>query len=195
MIWGLTGTCFRTSFKITRIYFLSGRRDTLKKTRLIVIVVTATMLSSLLAGLTFAKNENNPFAQIWNAVFVLQSRVDEIEASSTTRYVIEGVIDLAEDGDVISPSSELSNVMFHWKTVSVPQLTLDDMPLINVYLKPPSGEFMDPFDMWRDNGEDWGYYYLKAVYDEQTIYICYKRVDSSETTYFINGEYMIVVVK
>jgi len=53
--------------------FLSGRRDTLKKTRLIVIVVTAAMLTSLLAGLTFAKNENNPFAQIWSAVFDLQT--------------------------------------------------------------------------------------------------------------------------
>lgn len=167
----------------------------MKKTRLIVIVVTAAMLTSLLAGLTFAKNENHPFAQIWSAVFDLQSQVDEMEASSTTRYVIEGVINLTQDGDVIAASSESSNVMFHWKAVPVSQLTLDDMPLINVYLKPPNGEFSGLFDMWRDNGEDWGYYYLKAVYDEQTLYICYKRVDGSETTYFINGEYKIVVVK
>ena len=167
----------------------------MKRTILIALVVAAAMLTSLFVGFTFARDENSPFAQIWSAMFDLQTRVDEIESSSTTRYVIEGVIDLTQDGDVIAPSSELSNVMFHWKIVSVPQLTLDDMPLINVYLKPPSGEFSGLFDMWRDNGEDWGYYYLKAVYDEQTVYICYKRVDSSETTYFINGEYKIVVIK
>ena len=96
---------------------------------------------------------------------------------------------------------------WHWKKISVPQLTLSDMPLVKVYLKPgPPSEWMyadalaRPDDAWIDAGDSITNLPKHLVaYDEGCVFILYKMVlperGESRTFIFITGEYKIVVVK
>ena len=167
----------------------------------LVTIVSLIVISSFLFGtIVSAKSENNPFNQIWSAIFDLQSQVDEIEASSgAIRYVYEGTIDLNSDGDVIKtetddPFSLTSDL--HYKAINVPELELNDMPQVDVYVKiyNQNGTIDE---MWRKAesimiGTDRAI----AVYDEQTVLINYKMNSSlGNTGYWINGEYKIVVIK
>jgi hypothetical protein len=116
-------------------------------------------------------------------------------AGSATRSVIEGSFNVTQEGDVIEVSGATES---HWKRIPVPQLTLEDMPLVKVYFKPTNLTVSTPHEMWRDVGEGLGALpTVSAVYDEQSVLILYKRVylDMGETIYYFNGEYKIVVVK
>jgi hypothetical protein len=120
-------------------------------------------------------------------------------AGSAPRYVIEGSFDMAQDGDVIEPMG--GSRLDHWKRISVPQLTLEDMPLVTVYIKNDLAT-STPHDMWREAGEGHGILpTVSAVYDEQSVLICYKRENypvQGSTLYLFPGEviqYKIVVVK
>ena len=105
-------------------------------------------------------------------------------------------------GDVIKT---VAGMEWHWKRISVPQLTLSDMPLVKVYIKPrPEWIYGDalarPDDAWVDAGDS--IYTLpkhSVAYDEGCVFILYKRVirypDRTITHIFITGEYKIVVVK
>ena len=120
-------------------------------------------------------------------------------APGATRYVIEGSFDMAQNGEVIEPMG--GSRLDHWKRISVPQLTLEDMPLVTVYIKNDLAT-STPHDMWREAGEGHGILpTVSAVYDEQSVLICFKRENYAGpglTTYLFPGEfiqYKIVVVK
>lgn len=120
-------------------------------------------------------------------------------APGATRYVIEGSFDMAQNGEVIEPMG--GSRLDHWKRIPVPQLTLEDMPLVTVYIKNDLAT-STPHDMWREAGEGHGILpTVSAVYDEQSVLICFKRENYAGpglTTYLFPGEfiqYKIVVVK
>ncbi len=115
-------------------------------------------------------------------------------AGAAPRFMTEGSFDVSEAGDVVEASATIRS---HWKRISVPLLTLGDMPLIKVYVKPTVND-STPHAMWRDAGEGIGALpTASVVYDEQSVLILYKRVylDTNSTAYYFNGEYKIVVVK
>jgi hypothetical protein len=116
-------------------------------------------------------------------------------AGNVTRYVIEGSINLTQDGDLMkwigSPPTEL----YHFKRIAVPQITLSNMPLVHVYVKlnwiingalgngsaTLSGNVTEDSDL--------------VLYDEGCVYIFYKSTSGSSVFYPITGDYRIVVVK
>jgi hypothetical protein len=106
----------------------------LNKTKIIIAVVSVVVVAaSLVAGLALTLN------QIWNAIYDIR---EELEIRSIT-YVIEGSFDVTQDGDVVEvmPDTE-----FHWKRIPVPQLTLEDMSLIQVCVKTSDRDNYAPFD-------------------------------------------------
>jgi hypothetical protein len=115
-------------------------------------------------------------------------------ASGLERYVIEGSFDVTEKGDVIETFGTTEE---HWKVIAVPQLTLENMPLIRVYYR-PNNTSASTHEMWRESGEALGTFpTLSVVYDEQSVLILYKKVynDYGMTNYLFNGEYKIVIIK
>ncbi|MDR2707610.1 MAG: collagen-like protein, partial [Nitrososphaerota archaeon] len=75
---------------------------------------------------------------------------------STTRYVIEGSFDVEQDGDLIlhrNLGTEEYRQEIHWKKINVPQLTLTDMPIVQVYIRPIFDETSNvspPIQSWKD---------------------------------------------
>lgn len=144
-----------------------------------------------------------PFQELWDAIFGieddvvdLQNQIDDIESRNyTMRYVIEGTFNITEDGDTVVSSPY--GYEEHWKNIDVPQLTFSDMPIVKVYIKPSNNLPSSPHDMWRDAGEGLGDNLSAfAVYDEQGVLICFKRVRADGTeNYYMNGDYKIVVIK
>ena len=127
----------------------------------------------------------------------LQTQLEELQAVNETisRTVIEGVFNVTEDGDIIEVTA--SGDELHWKNITIEELTLSDMPLITVYVKPNNNTITTPEDMWRLAGEGLGNQPTAyVVFDEQTVLIFYKRILNDGTeNYFMNGNYKIVVVK
>jgi hypothetical protein len=129
---------------------------------------------------------------------------------STTRYVIDGTFDVTKDGDLIKHSEHLTSFeldyVYHWKKVDVPQLTLSDMPLVNVYVRSifESGESgSQPMQLWKDHDSSFSTSVTDmgaVIYAEGCVYVFYKIVitpiysDPYSLTY-TTGEYKIVVVK
>ena len=155
----------------------------MKKTKIIIAVVSVVVVASLVAGLALTLN------QIWNAIYDIQK---ELEIRAIT-YVIEGSFDVTQAGDVVEvmPDTE-----FHWKRIPVPQLTLEDMPNIQVYVKTDWDQYA-PLDTWKDVYVAHGIMPSSSVvYDEQSVLVLYKRVITDlGTDYFFNGEYKVTVTK
>jgi hypothetical protein len=99
-------------------------------------------------------------------------------------------------------------VMYHWKRIDAPQITLSDMPSVQFYVKTyfhndtvtanESATVPTSTVFWRDVGvtfdsvaEDTGL----VLYDEGCFYIFYKLVYGSNVQYAMTGDYKIVVVK
>jgi len=123
-------------------------------------------------------------------------------AGNATRYVIEGSFNVTQDGDLIKYFEGPSDtIAFHWKRIDVPQLTLSDMPSVQVYVSTYFESIENvtaPIQLWRDVGvthgsivEDSGV----VLYDEGGVYIYYKSISGSNTNYAVTGDYKIVVVK
>jgi hypothetical protein len=128
-------------------------------------------------------------------------------AGSATRYVIEGSFNVTQDGDIIKyvETSDNTTIAYHWKRIDVPQLTLSDMPSVQVYVSTYFESIENetaPIQLWRDVGvthgsivEDNGV----VLYDEGCVYIYFKvsftGISSPYTLYAVTGDYKIVVVK
>ncbi len=146
-----------------------------------------------------------PFKELWAAVFDLQhdvadlqNQVNELEVTAgAARYVIEGTFDITQDGDLIkademsTTSSDTAIRYLHWKRIDVPQLTLSNIPSIQVFVKSPTIGSDEPESLteaWRE---------ATVLYDEGCIYLEYKLVRSysPEISYWVTGEYKVVVIK
>jgi len=126
---------------------------------------------------------------------------------STTRYVIEGSFDVEQDGDLILYRDTGTIIQaHHYKKINAPQLTLSDMPLVNVYVRPDFDidyyEFniSPPMQSWKDYETLWVGSMVQntgtLIYDEENIYMYYKNTaDDHSPIYWINGEYLIVIIK
>ncbi len=178
----------------------------MKRNKQIIILLSTVLLTSLFIGnFALAMNENNPFTQLWNTIFNiqtdvknlqtkttnLQTEINELEnTTGTTRTVIKGVFNITANGDVIySPSSATSR---HYKKIDVPQLTLNDMPTIQVFVKPFNEYGYYPselYRMWKEPSSP-----DELGYGEGYILLHYKTTNPLQT-YDINSEYIIVVVK
>jgi hypothetical protein len=128
---------------------------------------------------------------------------------NTTRYTIEGSFDVEQTGDLIKYDTYLDpESAFHWKKIDVPQLTLSDMPIVQVYLRATFESVegvSQPMQLWKD---PMIYHSTPALntgvvlYDEGCIYVYYKQVITPAhddpppyTLYATNGEYEIVIIK
>jgi uncharacterized protein YlxW (UPF0749 family) len=189
-----------------------------------IVVISVVALLSMIVGTTVLaqktqqstaeksqQSNGQPFLELWNSISGLQSdtgdlqlqidelqtQLDDFQAENETimRYVIEGSFNVTEDGDVIELND--SGDEYHWKNITVEELTFSDMPLINVYVKPNNNIVTTPEDMWRIAGEGPGTQPTAyAVYNEQSVLIFYKRILNDGTeNYFMNGDYKIVLVK
>lgn len=177
------------------------------------ITIILLIITSLLLGINIGKSN-------FLGGYILDSerlsKINEKHGLFTRRYVIEGAIDLSQNGDILDYADPFfghdleaittnwyPNIIFHWKKIPVPQLTLDDIPSIKVYFKIPEDMQMEdfdpdtPFNKWTDNSDFAGLIqFSKVFYDEQCVYICYKWVeDNGVVHYFFNGEFKIVIVK
>ena len=127
-------------------------------------------------------------------------------AGNATRHVIEGWFNVTEDGDLIKyyeTSSE--TIEYHWKRIDVPQLTLSDMPSVQVYVKTyfnATENATTPITLWRDVGVTFGSIVEDngvVLYDEGCVYIFFKVFYAGGIPpyylYGVTGDYKIVVVK
>ena len=124
--------------------------------------------------------------------------------SGATRYVIEGYFNVTEDGDLIKYWEVVSNptYAYHWKRIDVPQITLSDMPSVQVYISTNFESVENdtaPIQMWRDVGVTFGSIVEDTgvvLYDEGGVYIFYKQVITGYgERAAVTGDYKIVVVK
>jgi hypothetical protein len=127
-------------------------------------------------------------------------------AGNATRHVIEGWFNVTQSGDLIKyyeTSSE--TIEFHWKRIDVPQLTLSDMPSVQVYVKTylnTTENATTPITLWRDVGVTFGSIVEDngvVLYDEGCVYVFFKVFYASGVPpyylYAVTGDYKIVVVK
>jgi hypothetical protein len=131
---------------------------------------------------------------------------------NATRFVIEGSFDITEDGDLIKYYESGPSVIteFHWKRIDVPQLTLSDIPSVQVYVKTyfhvnttggTGNESTIPTStvLWRDVGVTFGSIVENSgpvLYDEGGVFIFYKQQSVGfDASYATTGDYKIVVVK
>ena len=157
----------------------------LKKAKIAIVLFPIAMATALLVtSLAIAQNGSDPLSGV----------SDPGNSSLAMRYVVEGSFDVAENGEVIETFGSTEE---HWKVIVVPQLTLEDMPLVRVYYR-LNNTSTSTHEMWRESGEALGTFpTLSVVYDEQSVFILYKKVynDYGLTNYLCNGEYKIVVIK
>jgi hypothetical protein len=127
-------------------------------------------------------------------------------AGNATRYVMEGSFNVTQDGDIIKYyESSGSTTEYHWKRIDVPQLTLSDMPSVQVYVSTyfeSIENVTEPIQLWRDVGVTHGSIVEEngvVLYDEGCVYIYYRQsvtgISSPYTIYAVTGDYKIVVVK
>ena len=130
---------------------------------------------------------------------------------NTTRYVIEGSFDVTQDGDLIKydsfPNSDVVfEYSYHWKKIAVPQLTLSDLPLVNVYVSTTfegTANEQPVQPLWKDYSVPSSTMVQKTggiIYAEGCIYIYYKTLvtpsnDGLLDLIYTTGEYTIVIVK
>jgi len=125
---------------------------------------------------------------------------------NTIRHVIEGTFNITQDGDLIHTEYSDHSRAYHWKKIDAPQLTLSDMPSVNVYVKTLVENSIDVsqnMQLWKDSPyvfsspvQDMGV----ILYGEGCVYIFYKidiafpESDPYTLTY-TTGEYRIVIIK
>jgi hypothetical protein len=133
--------------------------------------------------------------------------------NGTIRTVIEGSINMTKDGDLIKYNTDnstgyLSTDEEHWKKIVVPQLTLSDMPSVQVYVKTTFVSVENvtaPVDMWKWYGPVTGGG-VHVMFDEGYVYIQYKNTGEYFDLFFthqwvqyadyrFDGNYKIVIVK
>jgi hypothetical protein len=120
---------------------------------------------------------------------------------NATRYAIEGSFNVTEDGDLIKtwdPGAPQSPIEYHWKRIDIPQMTLSDMPSVQVLMKnlvTIEGE-TEPVEMWKEMPNAMLVVNIGTiVFDEGCVYIEYKSYSNGTWYYLIDGDYKIVIVK
>ncbi len=145
----------------------------MKSRHILLLTLAITVTSLVLFSLATAQDEDDTLSEVMqNSTESIQNQGDEI-LSGATRYVIEGSFNITMDGDVVE---YIGNSISRWKRIEVPQLTLSDMPLIKVYIKPTDQDPAATAHMWRDAGEGLDSFPTTCVvYDEQSVLILYKK--------------------
>lgn len=139
--------------------------------------------------------------------------------SPVLKKVYTGTIDISRNGDVIIQTEFLR---FHWAVISVPEITLNDMPVVDVFVKPHPGWLYlypgVPPNSWVKLGTSDGGLAPGVAFDEGRVYILYKKelalpsttwptitvsltttttistATTTSTDFLTIGNYMIVVV-
>jgi hypothetical protein len=113
------------------------------------------------------------------------------QGSNGSRYLITGSFDVTQNGDLVLNDSE--PVSYHYKKISVPQLTLSDMPAVTVYENTITP---DNTTMWsQPTTQYYGSILPFVTYGEGYVWLFYKQTYNGTPTYIFTGEYKIVVVK
>jgi Collagen triple helix repeat (20 copies). len=119
------------------------------------------------------------------------------QAGNATRYVIEGSFNTSQNGDLTQTSYGTTT---HWKRISIPQLTLDDMPSIEVYVR--STEPVNvTIDGQQTTIQPWVRFHQLIgnpdgiIYDQGALYLYYKQTSGNSTYTAITGDYKVVVIK
>jgi len=119
-------------------------------------------------------------------------------SGNATRYVIEGWFNTSQNGDLTLTESQ--GQVLHWKRINIPQLTLSDMPSVEVFVKSSSPTTVN-IDGQATSINMWVTFHALIgnpdgiLYDNGCIYLYYKDVSSSFNSIPITGDYKIVVVK
>ena len=131
---------------------------------------------------------------------------------NATRYVIEGFFNVTQDGDLVHYINQtISGYDYyteeHWKRINVTQITLADMPSVQVFIKTTFVSIENvtaPIEMWKWYGPVAGGA-VHVMYDEGCVYLQYKfysegfdiltQTYGNSTTYRFDGNYKIVIVK
>jgi hypothetical protein len=131
---------------------------------------------------------------------------------NATRYVIEGFFNVTQDGDLIhyvnqTVGGEDYYSEEHWKRINVTQITLDDMPSVQVFVKTTFVSVENvtaPIEMWKWYGPVTGGA-VHVMYNEGCVYLQYKNYEEgydilageygNSTSYRFDGNYKIVIVK
>lgn len=115
----------------------------------------------------------------------------------SNRTVIQGTFNISAPGDVIYNYTGGADEQ-HWKKIAVPQLTLNDMPLVEVYVKINSTYpgLSEPKQEWVEANHTPTWLFGGNVrLEEGYVNLFFKTVDSGSTSYANLGEYRIVVIK
>ena len=133
-------------------------------------------------------------------------------AGTATRYVIEGFFDVTQDGDLVyyinrTDGDHYYYSEYHWKRIDVSQITLADMPSVQVFVKTTFVSIENvtaPIEMWKWYGPVTGGA-VHVMYNEGCVYLQYKdytegwdvfaQAYAQYTSYRFDGNYKIVVVK
>jgi hypothetical protein len=133
-------------------------------------------------------------------------------AGNATRYVIEGVFNVTQDGDLVHYTNQTDGPHYyyteeHWKRIDVTQITLADMPSVQVFVKTTFVSIENvttPIEMWQWYGPVTGGA-VNVMYNEGCVYLHYKyysegfdpfaQAYTNYTSYRFDGNYKIVVVK
>jgi len=134
-------------------------------------------------------------------------------AGNATRYVIEGFFNVTQEGDLIYYNNQTfdedhySYYEEHWKRIDVSQITLSDMPSVQVFIKTTFVSIENvtaPIEMWKWYGPVTGGT-NHVMYNEGCVYIQYKiyaegwdvfaQAYINSTSYRFDGYYETVVVK
>jgi hypothetical protein len=132
---------------------------------------------------------------------------------NATRYIIEGFFNVTQEGDLIYYNNQTfdedhySYYEEHWKRINVTQITLADMPSVQVFIKTTFVSIENvttPIEMWKWYGPVTGGA-NHVMYNEGCVYIQYKiyaegrdvfaQAYTNSTSYRFDGNYKIVVVK
>jgi hypothetical protein len=133
-------------------------------------------------------------------------------AGNATRYVIEGYFNVTQDGDLVRYTNETEGGHYyyseeHWKRINVTQITLADMPSVQVFIKTTFVSIENvtaPIEMWKWYGPVTGGG-VHVMYNEGCVYLQYKNYEEgydilageygNYTSYRFDGNYKIVIVK
>ena len=134
-------------------------------------------------------------------------------AGNATRYVIEGFFNVTQDGDLVHYINQtISDHDYyteeHWKRINVTQITLADMPSVQVFIKTTFVSIENvttPIEMWKWYGPVDVGGPVNVMYNEGCVYLHYKyysegfdplsQTYTNSTSYSFDGNYKIVVVK
>jgi hypothetical protein len=116
--------------------------------------------------------------------------------NNLTRKVYEGTIDVSQDGDIVV---EDFGAKYHYKQVEIPEMEIDDFPMINVYVRLVKGDMYGTLPTnisWVQPIADDDLVGGDLLYtiDNGNVYLLYKyEEDEYESIFF--SEYKIVIIK